>query len=94
MNPMLRMLLFPFFDQIVDVGIEKWGVMTAVLGLVAYGTWGSPIIPFLDIAALVLTINVAIFGLGIAIYWDYYGRAKHAEQNILDLAKQNKGREQ
>lgn len=94
MNTMLRMLLFPFFDQIVDVGIEKWGGMTAFFALITYATWGGSIVPFLDIAALILSINVAIFGLGIAIWWKYHGRAKHMERSIVDLADELTGREQ
>lgn len=92
MNQLLKMVLFPFFDQIVDVGIEKWTLMTLFFGGITYATWGGSILPFLGIASLILTINVAIFGLGIAVWWKYHGKEKH-EMNLVDLADQMTGRE-
>jgi len=85
MNPILKTLLIPFLNDMADVGISKWGLMTAFFGVLTYAFYTGSYFLLDWVLALIMFINVGV-ALGVTIWWEYRGREKYASTTILDLA--------
>jgi hypothetical protein len=77
-----------FLNDMVQVGIKKWGLMTLAAALFTITMWGGSIIPMGGIIGLVLTLNL-LFATVVTIYWRFIGKPKHAFTSILDAVEQN-----
>ena len=89
MNPLLKQLLVPFLDDMVDVGAVKWLLMAAVTFAV---TWvAHDVVPLGWLMGGWITFCLAAACV-VSVWWDVWGRDKHAVTTIADMME-NVGRE-
>jgi len=81
-----------FFDDMVEVGLSRWGVWTLLAALLTYGLWGSSFIPLVNAIGVIITANLLLAFL-VTTWWKHHGREKYAGGSIIDIAKQAKGRD-
>jgi len=93
MNPILKTLLIPFLNDMADIGIPKWGLMTAFFGVLTYAFYNGQYFVLDWVLTLIMFVNVGV-ALIVTIWWEYIGRDKYETTTILDLADNLEMREQ
>lgn len=87
MNPLLKQLLVPFLDDMVDVGPMMWLVYAFVAFAV---TWvAHDVVPF-GFGWLIggwMTGTLALACV-VSLWWDVWGREKYATTTIFDMLQQ------
>jgi len=74
MNPLVRHILADLGDDMVDVGLKKWLIMTLGFGLLWWATWGMGWV--LNMVAFVMFAN--LLGASLAtFYWQLESDGRH-----------------
>lgn len=79
-------LVADFLDDMVDIGVEKWGAWALGLALVTWVLWGDPYLPYLDVIGLVFTLNL-LFAFVVSVYWKYVGQPKQKYTSVMDIVE-------